>query len=217
MDITAIRHKVRDAGFSIPFRFGLVLFVLVLLLAWRWLQKTNVLPDTAYTAIIALFIKISIFFIGALLIFNLLTVVIPWLILLYHKKNGRIKFTVKTASSTQTQKEKQEVFIEIKPLLKPVFGFLRLRLEYDSSMISPKFSLLSASDRLRFFPNSLKGKYYWPLRDIREYQVSGAIVYFEDMMQLFSFTTKLSASGKFFVQPAAESYASTECTTPQNG
>ncbi len=206
MDFSSFRHKLRYASFFIPFRFQLIMLVAALLLAWRWMQKTNVLPDTAYTTIIALFIKMTLWFIAILLILAFLTSIIPWLFFLLQKKHGNIKFSIRTSSKEKAFSDKQEVTINIKPILRPFMGFVRLRLQYDKDNISPKFSLLDKNQKLQFFSTSINGTYYWPLPDIKEYNVSDSLIYFEDMLQIFSFATKVPTADKFFVQPDTKGY-----------
>jgi hypothetical protein len=206
MDLRAFTHKLRYSSFFIPFRFQLVLLVVALLLAWRWMNKTNLLPETSYSAIISLFIEMSMWFFGVLLAFSLLTSIIPWLFMLLQKKQGNVKFQIKTSSKENKSADKQEVFISINPILRPFMGFVRLRLKYDKNSISEKFSLLDNKQRIQFFPTSISGYYYWPLPDIKEYNVSSSIIYFEDMLQLFSFAVKLDTSDKFYVQPDQRKY-----------
>ncbi len=206
MDFSSFRQKLQYTSFFIPFRFQLIMLLTALLLAWRWMQKTNLLPETAYTAIIALFIKMSLWFIAALLLLSLLTTIFPYLIFLLQKKNGHVKFSITTSSKEKKFSEKQEVVINIHPILRPFMGFVRLRLKYDNNNISPKFSLLDRNQKLQFFSTSINGVYYWPLPDIKEYNVSDSIIYFEDMLQLFSFATKIPSADKFYVQPDIKSY-----------
>jgi hypothetical protein len=82
-----------------------------------------------------------------------------------------------------------------------------LRLNYDDENISPKFSLVSDESKKQFFSPELNGLYNWPLQQIKEYNVSNAIIYFEDMFQLFSFAATLPVQDNFFTQPENNNYA----------
>src|SRR5665647_2783620 len=46
-----------------------------------------------------------------------------------------------------------------------------------------------------------KGVYNWPLKNIKEYDISSGIIYFEDFFQFFSFTSQLSVNSNFYTQP----------------
>jgi hypothetical protein len=208
MNFALIKNKIRHRSFFVPFRFQIVLLTIVLFAAYYWLKKTSVLPETSYTAIIDLFIMVAMAFIAAVFTISFITAILPWLFFLFNKKRGKISIKVKTASLTLTLStngeggnEKQQVSINIIPILRPLFGYIRLRLHYDDENISPKFSLINNQSKTQFFSSSLNGIYNWPLPEIKEYKVSNTIIYFEDMFQFFSFAATLPAQDNFFTQP----------------
>src|ERR1035437_9452307 len=208
MNFALIKNKIRHRSFFVPFRFQIVLLTIVLFAAYYWLKKTSVLPETSYTAIIDLFIMVAMAFIAAVFTISFITAILPWLFFLFNKKRGKISIKVKTASLTpalstngEGGNEKQQVSINIIPILRPLFGYIRLRLHYDDENISPKFSLINNQSKTQFFSSSLNGIYNWPLPEIKEYKVSNAIIYFEDMFQFFSFAATLPAQDNFFTQP----------------
>lgn len=192
MNAASIKNKVRHGSFFIPFRFHIVLLSLVLFAAWYWLKKTSVLPETSYTAILDLFITVGIAFISAIFIISFITAVIPWLIFLFNKKRKKVTIMVKTeafpATKTSTRSgedEKQQVGIRIHPILRPLFGYIRLRLNYDDENISPKFSLINNAAKTQFFSSTLNGIFNWHLPEIKEYKVSHAVIYFETCSSSF--------------------------------
>jgi len=201
MNFALLKTKIRHGSFFIPFRFQLVLLAIVLFATYYWLKKTTVLPDTAYSAIIELFISIALGFFLAVIVISFITSLVPWLMFVINKKRGNVSIHVKTASKQHDISEKQQVSINLNPIFRPLFGYIRLRLEYDAKNISPKFSLLDYHSKTKFFSTSQNGIYNWPLPEIKEYKVSNAIIYFEDMFQLFSFTASLPAKENFFTKP----------------
>jgi len=200
MNFSLLKNRIRQGSFFVPFRFQIILLTLVLFGAYYWLKKTSVLPETSYTAIIDLFITVVMAFIAAVFAISFFTALIPWLLFLLNKKNGRVSIQVKTESKKNKLSEKQQVGISINTIFRPVFGYIRLRLNYDDS-ISPKFSLVNNQSKTQFFSSSLNGIYNWPLPEIKEYKVSSAIIYFEDMFQFFSFASSIPAKDNFFTQP----------------
>ena len=200
MNFSLLKNRIRQGSFFVPFRFQIILLTLVLFGAYYWLKKTSVLPETSYTAIIDLFITVAMAFIAAVFAISFFTALIPWLLFLLNKKNGRVSIQVKTESKKNKLSEKQQVGISINTIFRPVFGYIRLRLNYDDS-ISPKFSLVNNQSKTQFFSSSLNGIYNWPLPEIKEYKVSSAIIYFEDMFQFFSFASSIPAKDNFFTQP----------------
>ena len=139
MNIAVIREKIRRAGFYIPFRVHLLLLVIALLLAANWLRKNNAVPETARTAIIDLFISVTFWFAFAILVVSFISAFIPWVIFLFSKKNQKSILKIKTAGRENVTNQ-QQVEVNISHIIKPLFGYIRLRLLYDGNNISPKFA-----------------------------------------------------------------------------
>ncbi|HEY5407547.1 MAG TPA: DUF58 domain-containing protein [Ginsengibacter sp.] len=200
MNIAATRDKIRSIGFFIPFRIHLLLLIIALVLAWRWLIKNNAVPETAHTAIIGVFITVTFWFALAILIISFFTAFIPWIFFLFSKKNNKSSLQVKTMSTKNTA-SKQLIEINISKIIKPVFGYIRLRLRYDKNNISPKFAPIRLKRANNFFSLQTQGVYNWPLKNIKEYDISNGIIYFEDFFQFFSFTSQLPVNSNFYTQP----------------
>lgn len=199
MNIAAIRERVRNIGFYMPVRIHFVLLVAALTLAYRWLKKNNALPETAETAIINLFVTITCWFALGVLVISFLTAFIPWISFLINKKNNRSSLQIKTDSAHDISTN-QMVDISISKIIKPLFGYIRLRLCYDGGSISPKFSVIKELKQ-RFFASQIHGIYHWPVQHIKEYDVTSAIIYFEDFFQFFSFTSSLDTKNNFYTYP----------------
>ncbi len=201
MNFAILKNKIQHGSFFIPFRLQIVLLSVILFAAYYWLKKTSVLPETSYTAIIDLFITVAMAFIAGFFAIGFITAIGPWLLFLFNKKRDRVAIKVKTATKQNSINDKKQITIGITPILRPLFGYIRLRLQYDDENISPKFSLINSSSKTQFFSSSLSGIYNWLLPEIKEYKVSNAIIYFEDMFQFFSFAATLPARDNFFTQP----------------
>lgn len=199
MNIAAIREKIRQIGFLIPVRLHFLLLIIALLLAYRWLLKNNAVPETAHTAIINVFITVTFWFALGILVLSFFSAFIPWVFFLFSKKNKRTILNIKTSS--QSVHDKQLVEISISKILKPISGYIRLRLRYDKNNISPKFAPMRVEPKKHFFSMQIKGVYNWPLKNIKEYDISSGIIYFEDFFQFFSFTSQLSVNNNFYTQP----------------
>lgn len=201
MNIAAIREKIRRAGFYIPFRVHLLLLVIALVLAASWLRKNNAVPETAQTAIIDLFISVIFWFSFAILVISFISAFIPWVIFLFSKKNQKSILRIKTAGRENVTNKKQ-VEVNISNIIKPPFGYIRLRLLYDENNISPKFAPIAPHAKKSFFPMQVNGLYNWPLKNIKEYDINSGIIYFEDFFQFFSFAGRLPSNGNFFNGPS---------------
>ena len=77
MNFALIKNKIRHRSFFVPFRFQIVLLTIVLFAAYYWLKKTSVLPETSYTAIIDLFIMVTMAFIAAVFTISFITAILP--------------------------------------------------------------------------------------------------------------------------------------------
>ena len=200
MNIAVIREKIRRAGYFIPFRVHLLLLVIALLSAALWLRKNNTLPDTSRTAIIDLFISVTFWFAFSILVISFTSAFVPWIIFLFSKKKQKTILKIKTAPA-EDGKNQQQVQVHIMHIVKPPFGYIRLRLRYDGNSISPKFSPVALHKKNGLLSMHTKGLYNWPLKHIREYAINGGIIYFEDFFQFFSFIGNLPSNSNFFHTP----------------
>ncbi|CAN5211424.1 hypothetical protein BH09BAC2_BH09BAC2_09380 [soil metagenome] len=201
MKLAALKTKLKYNSFFIPFTGLSALLLALLLFAYKWLIKNNALPDSSYTAIITLFIKVVIAFAGGIFLFGFVSAVIPWLIFILNKKNKNVQIKIKTDSQNTTFSEKQKIHIYIKPLRRPLSGFIDMRIEFDEVGMSHKLHLVNNRRNLSFFNDTINADVYWELPQIKEYNVHAAIVYFEDMFRLFSFAVGIPVSNSFYTQP----------------
>ncbi|HVZ96305.1 MAG TPA: DUF58 domain-containing protein, partial [Chitinophagaceae bacterium] len=150
--------------------------------------------------IINLFVTITCWFAASLLLISFISAFIPWIIFLNHKRNNRSYIKINTTGSRDIS-SKQIVEITISKIIRPLFGYIRLRLLYDEGYISTKFSLIAPRLNEPFFSARIHGTYNWPVKNIKEYEVKSAIIYFEDFFQFFSFTAPLDAKNNFYTYP----------------
>ena len=202
MIITGFRNKLKQAGFYIPFTLYFFLFAIAGTVAWSVLHNNQNENDTAFADIFTLLLKVAFFFGAILLGLALLSVLISFIYFLYKRKKAGIDFRISTDLKESELNQKQTVRLYLHPVLKPFFGFVKLRLQYDNNHFSNKFSLLENRQN-KLFSTTIEGIYHWPLPEIKEYHVQKTILYFEDVFQFFSFAVDLAASNHFFTQPTA--------------
>ncbi len=200
MSSPTIKQRLQRIGFFVPFRIHLVLLIIVLVWAAYWLQKNNALPETFRTAVISLFLTVTYWFALSVIVVSFLSAFIPWLFFLLNKKNKRSSLKIKMGEDEKALNKNQQVTISITNIIKPLFGYIRLRLLYDGQNISPKFSPVLRSKK-NFFSSQLSGKYNWPIKHIKEYNISSGIIYFEDFFHFFSLAVRHSAKSNFFTPP----------------
>jgi hypothetical protein len=197
-------NKIKQTGFYIPFTVYFFVFVIAAAFSWRELHSGTIQGDTAFADIYTLLLDVAFWFCLVIVSLALLSVVVSFIFFLYFKREEGIEFRIATDLKESELHDKQTVRLFIHPVVKPFFGFIKLRLLYDQNYFSQKFSLLESSKR-KFFSTTIEGTYYWPLPQIKEYHVEKAILYFEDVFQFFSIAVDLPAKNNFFTQPASKS------------
>lgn len=200
MTIKGFSNKIKQAGFYIPFTLYFFLFVVAVSFAWKLLHKNPQEIDTSFNDIFTLLLKVALFFGTALLLLALVSVGVSLLYFLWKRKKTGIEFKIVTDLKQTDLHQKQTVQLFLHPVLKPLFGFIKIRLQYDSTHFSNKF-LLVEHQRKQLFNNTIQGTYHWPLPEIKEYHVQKAILYFEDFFQFFSVAVDLPANNHFITQP----------------
>lgn len=201
-NISQLSRKIKQAGFYIPFTVYFLVFVIAASLCWRALHNNKYDADTAFADIYTLLLNIAFWFSLVIICMALLSVVLSFVVFIYNKRKKGIGFRIATDMKEGELNDKQTVRLNIHPVLKPIFGFIKLRLLYDGNNFSQKFSLLEGNKR-KFFSTSIEGIYHWPLPQIKEYHVEKAILYFEDVFQFFSIAVNLPAKNNFFTQPTS--------------
>jgi len=198
--VVRLIKQFQQIGFRLPVTFYFILFVTGAFIAWNWLNEVLNQPESSFTDILDLLLKVVAAFGLALLSIGLLGTVISYAYLLWQKKKNNISFNLRTEILEADIKNKQVVNIQLHPIIKPFLGFIKIRLQYDGENFSNKFLLISKK-RDGLFSTAIDGVYYWPLPAIKEYQVNSVIIYFEDLFHFFSFTVAFPASDNFIKHP----------------
>jgi hypothetical protein len=173
-------------------------------IGYEWLQGQAGIPDSAFKDIFALLLRFAIWFCLVILFFGFVTSLISFLFFAWKQKKTGIDFKINTLAKGDTNQSKQTIELHICPILKPLLGFIKIRLKYDKTHFSDKFVVLKKSQK-KFFTTNLDGIYNWLLPEIKEYHVENAIVYFEDFFQFFSFSYSVKTNNNFYTQPITQS------------
>lgn len=197
-----IRGAVQPAVFFVPFTYYFILFAAALAIADYWIVTKELVTGSSFTDIFKLLVKTGFWFVLAIIVFALLSVLLSYIIFIVQKKKNKVSFSIRTGASVEStnQQTLQTVHISIAPVLKPFVGFIKLRLMYDGDNYSKKFVLAEESQR-KIFTTRFAGDYTWELPAIREYHVDKLMIYFEDMFQFFSLTVSLPVKDRFYTQP----------------
>ncbi len=205
-----IRNRLLPVSFFVPFTFYFIFFVtgglVVYFLIYHWfIQGIAINEGTSFGDILRLLLKVGAWFAGAMLVLALLSVIISFSFFLVKKRRGAVLFSIEATGKVKTVhgNQQQSIRIKIHPLLKPLMGFIKLRLKYDEEHYSKKFALAERGQG-KVISTTFEGDYTWDLPEIKEYNVQRLIVYFEDFFQFFSFTVGLPVSNRFYTPPTLE-------------
>lgn len=195
-----ILFLLKRVGFYLPVTLYFVLFGLATLLGYRWLYDAASIPDSSYKDVFKLLLSLALFVGSCVLCLGVLSVCISFVFFKWRERKTGITLRVITSPSANSAESKQTVSLYIHPILRPLLGYIRIRLNYDATHFSQKFNLVK-HDKIKLFNATLEGEYNWDLPEIREYRIEKVIIYFEDLFQFFSFATPVRASESFYTPP----------------
>ena len=190
--------RIKKTAFFIPVTVYFFLFVVMAFIIQRLIHINEFAAGSAFADIFSLLLNVVFTFAVTILAISLIFVLTAWLYFFYRKKKNAISILVQMENTSQN--EKQLVHVLISPIIRPVFGFIKIRLLYDKKRVSKKFSLLE-NNKNTLFSKTLEGHYHWDLPEIKEYRLEKAVIYFEDVFQFFSLATGLPLNSNFFSHP----------------
>lgn len=195
-----IQRKTRPFLFYIPLTAYFIVFILAMYLVWKWVNMQAALPGNSFTAIIVLLLKVTLYTTAFFLIFSFLSTLIPFIFLLLAKRTGKLKGNIGLSQNGTLSNGIPEMQLEISPIMKPIFGFLKFRLKYNEENYSDKFLPVTQTG-FTIFKKKYTAIFPWQLPEIREYAIQEAWIYLEDMFQFISFTVSLPMQDQFQYPP----------------
>lgn len=205
MNWTKIRWQIRYYAQYFPFTINTLLCAAMAFIAFRLLyqpmpEKDEVSPLRPFIILMG---KIVIWFLVALVLVSVLSTVASWLYYLWLKRQKNIKLQVSfDTESKNGRRNKLYLNAILEGVRRPVLGFVKGRLFYDDHDMTDKFSLLSNKRKERsLWRAAISGRSRMQLPDIKEYQLKGGFIFFEDMLHLFSLAVHQPVSGQFYQPP----------------
>src|ERR1044071_6434967 len=207
MNWKEIRWRIKYGLQNFPFPFNTLLCLVPAYAAYRLLYQR----DTATTStedfsplrpFIILMGKMAFWFILVLVAVSILSTIISWVhyMWLRHSRNYQLQvnFTTETKNG---KKNKLYLNALLQGVRRPILGFVKGRLFYDDRQLTDKFSLLSNKRKENtIWRAAITGRSRMNLPDIKEYQLKGGLIYFEDMLHIFSLAVAQPVSGHFYQQ-----------------
>jgi hypothetical protein len=188
-----------------PFTVNTLLCAVAGTVAYKLLYKP--LPKDAedpapFLPFILLMAKMAFWFVAGLLAISVLSTLGSWLYYIWLKQKKGVKLQLDFTTDMTGRKNKLFLNAVLEGVVRPVLGFVKGRLFYDDHQFTDKFSLLSNKRKEHsLWRVAIAGRNRMNLPDIKEYELRGSFIYFEDMLHLFSLAVSQPVSGQFYQPP----------------
>jgi hypothetical protein len=210
------RRRVRYYLQFVPFTVNTVLCGLAIWVLYRILYKGSISqkggdisgqnddsPISTMQPFILLMGKIAFVLLLLFIALSALSALAAWLHYLWLKQKRDVVLQLQFSTETKNGRSNR-VFLNaaLEGVFRPLLGFVKGRLFYDDYHLTDKFSLLGNRRKEgKLLRSGIAGKSRLMLPDIKEYQLRGGFVFFEDMLHLFSFAAPQPAGGNFYQPP----------------
>ncbi len=197
-----LQNKIKFYAQYIPITKNALFLVVVLAVCYFALQSALLDEEeftSSYMPFLKLMVQTTFLFFMALMIMSLLTVLASWLYHLYikNKKNINTEFDFQT-----DWKDSLIMKTKLPKAIRPFLGTIKNRLVYDDLQMTELFVLgHNFKEGRSMLRTGIGSQNKIALPDIKEYQVKGNFLFFQDFFQLFSFPIFESQSTKFYQPP----------------
>lgn len=187
-----------------PFTVNILLYSIAAYFGYKILyQPLNKDEIAPFRPFIILMGKITFWFLIVLVGLSVISTVMSWLYFLWlrNKKQYKLQVSFKI-EHIEGHRKKMYLHTLIEGVFRPILGFVKARLYYDDNQLTDKFTLLSNKRREKsIWREAITGKSGIVLPDIKEYEIKGGFVFFQDMLQLCSLAVAQPISGHFHQPP----------------
>jgi hypothetical protein len=200
-----IKWKLQYLWQYFPFTLNTVLCSIAGWGAYRLLYTPTPKGDepSPFLPFIILMGKLALWFVAALVGLSVLSTFFSYFYYLWLR--GRKGYKLQVEFTTETKKgKKNKLFLNarLEGVIRPILGFIKGRLYYDDNVFTDRFSLLSNKRKEQsLWRAAIMGKSRLNLPDIKEYDLKGGFLYFQDMLHLFSLAVAQPIGGHFYQPP----------------
>ncbi len=199
-----IIRKIQYALQYFPFTINTFLCIIAVWWGYKLLYIPPVKGEepSAFMPFIILMGKMVFMFLAGLVIISILSTFYCFFYFLYLRSRKGIKLEVDFNIESKKGKNKLYLNAGLQGAIRPVLGFVNGRLYYDDSLFTDKFSLIANKRKKQsLWREAIIGRSRLNLPDIKEYNLKGGFVYFEDMLHLFSLAVAQPVNGHFYQPP----------------
>ncbi|MBL7719470.1 MAG: DUF58 domain-containing protein [Flavipsychrobacter sp.] len=201
-----LRWKIKYWLQYFPFTLNTLLCTLAVYFAYKLLYRPpnpKKIEYNAFQPFIILMAKMALWFVAGVILLSLLSTLASWIYYLYLSQKEKHRLQVDfTLDSVKGKKNKLFLSAQIEGAYRPLLGFVKGRLFYDNYEMTDRFTLLSNRWKEKSWGlAAITGKSRLLLPDIKEYQLNGGFVYFQDMLHIFSLAVAQPVKGHFYQPP----------------
>jgi Protein of unknown function DUF58 len=200
-----IKWKIRYAMQYFPFTLNTVLCLLAGWGVYYLLKKPVPKGDepSAFLPFIMLMGKLVLWFLAAMVAISVLSTFASFFYYLWlrGKKGSKLEINF-TTEARKGKKSKLFLNARLEGVIRPLLGFIKGRLYYDDNVMTDRFGLLSNRRKEQsVWYAAITGKSRMNLPDIKEYDLKGGFIYFQDMLHIFSLAVAQPVGGHFYQPP----------------
>jgi hypothetical protein len=205
MNWKQIKWKISYYWQYFPFTINTLLCGLCGWGAWKLLYKPT--PKGGEVSPLLPFIllmgKMALWFAVGLVGLSVLSTIASFIYYLWLRSSKGYQLQVEFTTETRKGK-KNKLFLNARldGVIRPALGFVKGRLFYDDNLMTDRFGMLSDKRKEQsLWRMGISGKSRLNLPDIKEYDLKGGFIYFQDMLHLFSLASAQTISGHFYQPP----------------
>ncbi len=214
MKLKLLKWRIQYAMQYFPFTVNTFLCAVVAWFSWHFIYTPTPKGEepSQIVPIILLLGKITLGIFLGLIGLSVLSTFVCWIhfLILKRKKKSILKIDFETVTK-KGRKNKLYLNASLEGALRPLLGFVKGCMIYDHDQMTGRFSLLSSKRKEKsIWRLAITGKSQLVLPDIKEYDLNGGFVYFQDMLHLFSLGVAQPLSGHFYQPPLLVTNQDTE-------
>ena len=205
MNWKQIKWRVYYAWQYFPLTWNTVICAIAGVIAFRALYTPTPKGDepSPFLPFIILMGKLALWFAVALVGLSVMSTFAVYFYYLWLR--GKKGYKLQVDFTTETKKgKKNKLYLNARMdgVIRPILGFVKGRLYYDDNVMTDRFSLLSNKRKEQsVWRAAITGRSRLTLPDIKEYDLKGGFVYFQDMLHLFSLAASQPIGGHFYQPP----------------
>ncbi len=208
MNLSKTIRNIKYASLFAPFKINFLIYLLILIFSYSLIQR-QVNDTNSFIALTIIMAKTVLYFSLLIVLISFLSVLISSLYFYFKSKKNihdNIQFSME-----KTDDEDDILLLKTKLpyALKPILGTVSIKLFYDD-YLSTEPLILSKRIKKQFIPffSGIEGSNKLFLPYIKDYHFSKGLVFFEDMLSLFSIAIPYKVNNEFINLPKKLNHSS---------